>query len=309
MRLSITHQPPRGHEQTFQNLFALACAGTLAITAACSTGPSTVSQKHDGDQSTAHTRMANAQPKGSSHAQFTPVTQSEGQALLSGNRVVIGTVKSIEGDQIKVQYQDSLQPRFLPLDQAKEKGMEIKKGDRIKMVFNAEHLLVDFHPLGHAEGHHQIVKGVIEQQMPVGQEHVVIKTANGETVSYPVRPLARSKMASMPVGVDAVFLADETGKVVDVTFGSKEAVDQAAQEYQQMSNPKAPHRQINGMVFDPLDNAKITIETSAGTKWTYPARPFVHERLSAFKKGESVTLLLDSDNNVIDVAKFERAAQ
>lgn len=45
----------------------------------------------------------------------------------------------------------------------------------------------------------------------------LIKTMSGQTVAYPMRPQARSKMGSMPVGVDAVFLADGTGKIVDVT--------------------------------------------------------------------------------------------
>ncbi len=310
MSTSTRYQSMPRRTRGLCNIVTVTCVGAgLALTAACSSGSPTMSHEQQGDQSSSHMRSAKAQPKGSSNAQFTPVTRTEGQVLLSGNRVVIGTVKSIESGQIKVAYADSLQPRFLPLEQAKEKGMEIKEGDKIKMVFNAEDLLVDFHPLGHVEGHHQVVRGVIEQQMPVGQEHVVIKTANGDTASYPVRPLARSKMASMPVGVDAVFLADETGKIVDVTFGNQDAVEQASQEYQRMSNPKSPHKQINGMVFDPLDNEKITIETSAGTKWTYPVRPFVHDRISAFKKGESVTLLVDSDNHVIDVAEYNRAAR
>jgi len=50
----------------------------------------------------------------------------------------------------------------------------------------------------------------------------------------------------------------------------------------------------------------ITIETSGGKKWTYPLRPFIKERVSAFKKGERLTLLIDSDNHVIDVAKPPR---
>lgn len=310
MGIPTRYQPLPRCARDLRSIVTVTCVGaTLVLTAACSSGSSTMSHPQESSQSSTPRHVAKAQPKGSSNAQFTPVTRSEGQKLLSGSRVVIGTVKSIQGGQIKVEYADSLQPRFLPLEQAKEKGMEIKEGDKIKMVFNAEDLLVDFHPLGHAEGHHQVVRGVIEQQMPVGQEHVVIKTANGDTASYPVRPLARSKMASMPVGVDAVFLTDETGKIVDVTFGSPDAVEQASQEYQRMSNPKSPHKQINGMVFDPLDNDKITIETSAGTKWTYPVRPFVHDRISAFKKGQSVTLLVDSDNHVIDVAEFDRAAR
>jgi hypothetical protein len=129
---------------------------------------------------------------------------------------------------------------------------------------------------------------------------------SGQTDAYPLRPPARSKMASMPVGVDAVFLTDEIGKIVDVTFGSAEAVDQASQEYQRMSNPKAPHTRIEGMVIDPLENNTITVETSGGNKLAYPVRPLIKERVSNFKKGERLTLLLDSDNHVIDVTKPPR---
>lgn len=238
--------------------------------------------------------------------EFSPVTQSNKQVLLSGDRVVIGTVETITSDQIEVKYPESLQPRYLPLDQAREKGMKISKGDKIEMVFNAEDVLVDFHPVRHVEGHHEVIRGVIDQQMSVGQEHVIIKTTNGKTVTYPVRPLARSKMASMPVGVDAVFLADESGKIVDVTFGSADAVTQASQEYQRMSNPIAPHSRIAGRVVDPLVDNTLTIETPDGKTRTYPVRSFLKEQASGFKMGEQLTLLIDSDNHVIDVAQPQR---
>jgi hypothetical protein len=90
--------------------------------------------------------------------EFSPVKQSNNQVLLSGDRIVIGTVERIAGDQIEVEYPESLQPRYLPLSQAREKGMQINKGDMIKMVFNEQHTLVDFHSLGHVEVQHQIIK-------------------------------------------------------------------------------------------------------------------------------------------------------
>lgn len=91
------------------------------------------------------------------------------QAMLKGSTVVIGTVTGIRGTQFEVEYQDSLQPRFLPLQEAREKGMEIAEGDKINMVFNEQHVLVDFHPLGHLEGEHKVIRGVIQQPMPVVQ--------------------------------------------------------------------------------------------------------------------------------------------
>jgi hypothetical protein len=224
------------------------------------------------------------------------------QVLLKGSTVVLGTVTGIRGNQIEVEYEDSLQPRFLPLNHAKEKGMKIAVGDMVEMVFNEQDILVDFHPLGHLEGEHKVIRGVIHQQMPIGQERVVIKTSEGETMSFFVKPLARSKMASMPVGVDAVFLADETGKIVDVTYGSEDAVNQTSNEYQRMSNPKSAHTRIDGVLFDSFENDTITIETSGGKKWMYHVRPLLKDELSALKQGERLTLLIDSDHYVIDVA-------
>lgn len=285
-------------------LLMMCLAALMAITVACSAPQSSSPHKAAGapyDQP----QMGDLGKAPSATKAFTPVMQSKGQQLLSGSRVVIGTVPAINADQIKVDYPDSLQPRYLPLEQARAKGLELQEGDKVKMVFNAQHMLVDFHSLGPVEGQHEVIRGTIDQQMPVGQEHVVIRTTGGDTKTYAVRPLARSKMASMPVGVDAVFLADETGKIVDVTFGSEDAVDQATHEYQRMSNPIAPHKRINGVVFHPLEQGRITIETSAGTKWTYPVHAFLQGRLNAFKTGESLTLLIDTNNYVIDVSDVQ----
>jgi hypothetical protein len=47
--------------------------------------------------------------------------------LLVGNRTVFGSVKAIQGGQIKVEYADSLQPRYLPLSVAEAKGIQVRK--------------------------------------------------------------------------------------------------------------------------------------------------------------------------------------
>ena len=45
-------------------------------------------------------------------------------------------------------------------------------------------------------------------------------------------------MASVPVGVDAIFLIDESDRIVDVTFGSKEAIHRAAELWQKKTHLK-----------------------------------------------------------------------
>ena len=248
---------------------------------------------------------ASQQAKNPPGEDFSPL-KSNGHGLLAGDRIIIGTVTEITAGLIKVEQEDSLQPRFLPLYRAHEKDMPIREGDKIKLILNEQQLLVDFFPLGPIEGNLKVIKGVIAQEMPVGQERVVVKTEKGETVSFFVRPLARSKVASIPVGVDVVFLTDETGKIVDATFGSEEAVDQASQEYKRMSNLKAPHKRVEGMVIDPLEKNTITIETEGGKKWTYPVRPLLKDKIAPIEKGERLTVLIDSDNHVIDIAQFPR---
>jgi hypothetical protein len=158
--------------------------------------------------------------------------------LLAGDRTVVGTVDAIQGEQIKVDYADSLQPRYVPVSVAKAKGMEFQPGDQIKMVFNDQHILVDFHPLGHKDDHHTILIGSLTRPMRTGQERVEIRTEYDETQTYPLGQLIRSKMASVPVGAPAVFLVDETDHIVDVTFGDSSALEIVKGEYQQMSSSK-----------------------------------------------------------------------
>lgn len=155
--------------------------------------------------------------------------------MLPGDRIVIGTVKTILSEQIKVDDHESLQPRYLPLSIAREKGMELKPGDRVRMVFNEQHVLVDFHPLGHRTDHHSIIMGRIMQEVQAGQDDVVVKTEDGRTKSYLFRPLIRSKMSSVPTNVLAVFLVDETDHIVDVTFGDFAALKKIKMAYRQMA--------------------------------------------------------------------------
>ena len=150
--------------------------------------------------------------------------------LLQGQRHIRGTVEPIRGEQFQLDTGET-KPRFIPLKEAKEKGFpEIKIGDVVELTINDQSLLVDFHPLdqsGQPVGHqHQILKGQIAQPLVIGHDRALIRTEDGKESSYQIRTQARSKMASIPVGADAVIMVDETNKIVDVNFASKEAASQ-----------------------------------------------------------------------------------
>ena len=164
-------------------------------------------------------------------------------ALIQGERRVMGTVEEIKGDQIKVNTGE-VQPRFIPLNQAREKQLpEIKEGDKIEITVNDQNLIVDYHLVdksGHpkAAADHQVIKGRIAKPLAVGHEHAVIQAQDGTEKTYEVRSQARSKIASIPVGVDAVFLVDEMDKIADVTFKDQQAAERAGEVPHKKSPPK-----------------------------------------------------------------------
>ena len=233
--------------------------------------------------------------------QATKVDQKGDQQLLQGNQTVFGRVEAVTSDQIKVNIGE-VQPRFLPLKTAEEKNFpEIKPGDDLIIIVNGENLVVDYHPVGYQSDGHKIIRGTIADTMPVGHERVVIKGADGKDQSFEVRSQARSKMRSIPVGTPALFLLDETNKVVDATFASMEAVKDAHRRPGDQSSIKHANRQVDGTVVEPLSGDRITIKTSDGER-PFEVREIMQERLSSLRKGESVILLVDNENKVVDIA-------
>jgi len=146
-------------------------------------------------------------------------TAKEYRVLWPGHRIVTGTVESVIGELVKVNTGELL-PRFLSAKEATDKGLPpLNRGDQIQVAINDQNLVVDYHLVGQ-EPWHRILRGQLVQALPVGQEWAVIRTDRGQEQALSVRPLARSKVSAIPLNVPAVFLTDETNKIIDATFGS-----------------------------------------------------------------------------------------
>jgi hypothetical protein len=220
-------------------------------------------------------------------------------AGLQGDRTLTGTVMDITSDQIKVNTGE-VQPRFLPLSMAKDKGASVKKGDKLEITVNEQNLVVDFHPVGTA-GSHKIIKGELTTPLTIGHDHAVIRTEAGTEEGYEIRPQIRSKVAAIPVGVQAAFLIDESNKIADATFGT-EAIKQAQTEWQKKSPLKGAHQQVAGVITRPLASNEITIRTEDGREEPFQVRSIVQDKLSKIGRGERVTLMIDEERQVVDVA-------
>jgi hypothetical protein len=117
--------------------------------------------------------------------------------------------------------------------------------------------------------------------------------------AFKVRAHARSTMAAIPVGADAVFLIDETDEITDATCADRVP---GADQRHATSPPKAAHRRIEGSITEPLTLDLITVRTHEGSPRPFEVRPLVYDRLAQLAKGDSVILLVDTDEKVIDVA-------
>jgi hypothetical protein len=219
--------------------------------------------------------------------------------LLPGERLVLGTVEEIVGGMIRVNIGE-LEPRFLSIKRAVEQGeWPIKKGDRVEIAVSAENLVVDYHPVN-APGWHRMIKGRLAQPLIVGYGWAVIRMEGGKEEAYAVRPLARLKMAAMPIDVPALFLIEETNQILDATFGNEQDLQDRAQEWKR-AVPTAPDRQLEGTMVKP-PTIVVTIRGKDGKEQQYEVRPFVEERLANVPQNGDVILLLDGENKVTDVA-------
>jgi hypothetical protein len=238
-------------------------------------------------------------PSSSKMNQATAFKTKGTQEGIQGDRTLTGTVLEVTSDQIKVNTGE-VQPRFLPLSMAKEKGTTIQKGDQLEIMLNDQNLVVDYHPVG-SPGTHKIIQGQLSTALTIGQARAIIRTETGAEEGYEVRPQARSKVAAIPVGVPAAFLIDETNKIADATFGS-EAVARAQAEWQKKSPIKGAHHRVEGTVMRPLTANEITIRTEDGNEQPYQVRSIIQDKLSKVARGQHVILMIDEERQVVDVA-------
>lgn len=228
------------------------------------------------------------------------------EQLLPGNRILLGTVADVRGGQARIDT-GKLQSRFLPMKVRTDKGLpELRKADRVEITVNDQNLLVDVHLSGESS-HHRVVEGQLAQVLVTGHGSGVIRSGDGKEESHFIRSLARSKVASIAVGSEAVFLIDELNKIVDVTFLTKEAAARAGTLAERKSPLKGNFDRTAGVILIPLDNSRISIRTDEGTVHMYEVRSIVHNRLENLLKDDAVVLFVDGDNKVTDVAIPPRA--
>ncbi len=224
--------------------------------------------------------------------------------LLPSHRIITGSVESIAADQAKVDSGETgeISPRYLSLERAKEKGFTLKQGDKVTIVVNDKNHVVDYHLANgknsQSESHHRIIKGSLAQPLKVGQEQAILKTQDGKEQSFPVRPLARSEVAAIPFDAEGLFLIDETNKIASATLTE----NVKSEEDWARSTAYNVYRHIEGVIQKNPEKQTLTIQTKSDENLTLPLWDYLKEDVKDLSEGMEVTVLVDSDDKIVDIA-------
>src|SRR5207253_6888789 len=121
------------------------------------------------------------------------------EIVLPDDRLVLGVVEEVRDHEVRVNTGE-LMPRFLPLKEGRQdQGRPLIKGDLVEIWVNNQDLVVGYHPVD-TLGWHRIIRGSLVQPLAVDQEWAVIKPARSKEEAFAIRPLAKSKVAALPIG-------------------------------------------------------------------------------------------------------------
>ncbi|MEX2492456.1 MAG: hypothetical protein WD425_11905 [Nitrospirales bacterium] len=225
----------------------------------------------------------------------------EQYTLLPTHRVIRGVVEAISADHATVNSGDTgeITPRYLSLERAREKGFTLKVGNEVIIIVNAKNHVVDYH-LKNEENHshHKILKGKLAQPLKVGQELAIIMTEDGTQKTFPVRPLARSEVAAIPFDTAGLFLIDETNKIASATL-TKDVVAEADWARSSAMNV---YRHVDGIIQKQPAEHTVVLKTKDSETISLPVWNYLTDELQKLSKGMHVTLLVDREDKVVDIA-------
>lgn len=136
---------------------------------------------------------------------------------MHSQQLLLGVVEDIQGPEIRINV-GNLMPRYLPLKDAVFKhGKRPELGEVLLLVVNDQNAVIEYHAYGENRRHF-LVNGKLLYPLTDEHQFVVIQYLNGRIKTTPVDPEARVKLLAVPVGEVALFLLDDSHKIIDVTF-------------------------------------------------------------------------------------------
>jgi hypothetical protein len=217
---------------------------------------------------------------------------------LPGDRLVTGRIVAIRGNQMEIDI-GNVKSFYVPVRAARVKGQTFEVGQPIIVTLNDHNAVVDYHH-PNERSDHQVIRGKLTTPLTVGLDKAVIETSEG-TKTFMVTDRAKGKLTTIPIGVDAFFLADESGKLVDAQLASAQAVHESAQNNK--ARIKGAHEQVRATFKGKGGEDRLKI-AEQGKEREVPFRPPL-EKLDRLKPGQDVVLLMDEQGYVLEIATPE----
>ena len=225
-------------------------------------------------------------------------TSTATENRLPGDRRVSGRVKDIRGDQMEIAV-GNLQTMSVPVKMGTDKGQTFKTGDEIVVTLNDHNAIVDYHHPNEVS-HHQVIRGKLSTPLTVGLDKAVIETDEG-TKTFLVAERAKGKLTAIPIGAEVLFLADETGRLVDAQLASADAVHQSA--LNNKAHIKGAHTQRKAVYQGQAGDDRMKI-TEDGKPSEVPFRAPLR-KLDRLHPGQEVVLLMDDAGYVMEISTPE----
>lgn len=222
-------------------------------------------------------------------------TREATEDRLPGNRRVTGRITDIRGDQMEIAI-GNLQTMSVPVKMATDRGQTFKPGDQIVVTLNDHNAIVDYHHPDEAS-HHQVIRGKLSTPLTVGLDKAVIETDQG-TKTFLVAQRAKGKLTAIPVGAEVLFLADETGHLVDAQLASADAVHQSA--HNNKARIKGAHAQLKAVYQGKAGEDRMKI-TEDGKPREVPFRAPLR-KLDRLHPEQEVVLLMDDAGYVMEIS-------
>ena len=268
-------------------------ATTLSLGALLMTGTISPAMADNGFDAAQERSDRQKEQRGPSIREEATSTATENR--LPGDRRVTGRVKDIRGDQMEIAI-GNLQTMSVPVKMATDRKETFKPGDEIVITLNDHNAIVDYHRPNEAS-HHQVIRGKLSTPLTVGLDKAVIETDQG-TKTFMVAERAKGKLTAIPVGAEVLFLADETGRLVDAQLASADAVHQSA--LNNKAHIKGAHAQLQTVYQGKAGTDRI-LSTDGGKQREVPFRAPL-AKLDRLHPGQEVVLLMDDAGYVMEIS-------
>ncbi len=217
--------------------------------------------------------------------------------ILPSAKLVKGTISGITGDRVEVKTGERT-PRYLSVEAGGDEARGLQPEGAVEMIVNDRDEIVTYQRAADTPPT-KIFRGSLGKPFNPVKERVTIRLKTGRDVGFYARTVAVEKLAALEVGETADFAVDRAYLLVDVFSLGK------PRELVAGSSPQAPQRRLEG-AFVTIGDGRVRLRLKMEDIQAFPVRPLLQPAIEQLAPNELVSVYLDGQGEVIDMARVTR---